>query len=587
MSVALNGDISQIYLGRTKLKSIWVGDKLRYEGDIKPEPYLPNEYLYFKLYDSQEANIRIDKNWWGLSSGGNTALTYDESQISGWQTPTFEYSFDKEQWFTYTLGTNINLSLTGERIVYWRGNNSGSWFGGYNTTYEEPNGDTTSTYTHYHTLHLQFYITLGTVKSGGNLLSLRDKTLSDITTIPCNYCFTGLFQGCTNLLTPPVLSATNLKTGCYGGVYSYYYIISNSVLSYGLFDGCTSLVFPPNLPAITLAEYCYCGMFRGCKALREVPNLPATTLVTGCYCYGMLSDSLSLFGPVTHSFSGVGMFENCSNIEIPPELPATTLVNYCYCRMFSGCTKLKQTPTLSVTALTEGCYTRMFESCPGITVAPDLPATTLTNYCYLGMFSNTSITEAPVLRATVMTVGCYEYMFYCTKLVSPPVLSSTSLATSCYAYMFGGCTKLTSVPNLPATTVPGSAYGGMFSGCSAIETTPALRATTLGSSCYEDMFVSCLKLKSISTLPTTAFGTNSDCYTSMFSGSSVKASASSTSTCPYAYRVPSSGSASGDYITSDPKYFGHRVTYTMFDDASGADFTPAVDTTFYISVPSF
>ena len=57
---------------------------------------------------------------------------------------------------------------------------------------------------------------------------------------------------------------------------------------YGMFNGCTGLTQAPSLPATTLAEDCYNGMFNGCTGLTQAPSLPATTLAEDCY-YGMFN----------------------------------------------------------------------------------------------------------------------------------------------------------------------------------------------------------------------------------------------------------------------------------------------------------
>ena len=65
----------------------------------------------------------------------------------------------------------------------------------------------------------------------------------------------------------------------------------------------------------------------------------------------------------------------------------------------------------------------------------------------------------------------------------------------------------------------------------------------------------------------------------MFASSNVKASATQTTECKYVYRVPTSGTGSAD----------SKSLTDMFTDASDTtkNFTPSVNTTFYINVPSF
>lgn len=80
----------------------------------------------------------------------------------------------------------------------------------------------------------------GSISASGNLMSLVDKSCTT-KTIPCEYCF------------------------------------------YGLFTSCVDLTTPPELPATTLANYCYSELFYKCPHLEYAPELPATTLVEGCY----------------------------------------------------------------------------------------------------------------------------------------------------------------------------------------------------------------------------------------------------------------------------------------------------------------
>ena len=66
------------------------------------------------------------------------------------------------------------------------------------------------------------------------------------------YCYSSMFDGCTNLTTAPSLPATTLADSCY----SY------------MFSGCTSLTTAPSLPATTMAPRCYYSMFYDCKSIK-------------------------------------------------------------------------------------------------------------------------------------------------------------------------------------------------------------------------------------------------------------------------------------------------------------------------------
>ena len=231
------------------------------------------------------------------------------------------------------------------------------------------------------------------ISSAGSKLYLRGTGNTKITGDSANYRF--------------VFTGTNaLKVACEGNIENLldYETVSagghptmTDYCYYGMFDGCTSLTTAPELPATTLAGYCYNAMFYGCTALTTVPELPATTLTERCY---------------------QGMFYGCTSLTTAPELPATTLANYCYQSMFRGCTSLTTAPALPATTLTVYCYRSMFRDCASLTTAPELPATTLANYCYSEMFEDcASLTTAPALLATQLNVMCYMSMFRgCTNI---------------------------------------------------------------------------------------------------------------------------------------------------------------------------
>jgi hypothetical protein len=105
------------------------------------------------------------------------------------------------------------------------------------------------------------------VKVYGNIMSLLNETgFATKTTLYATdtYTFANLFYENTTLTDASglLLPATTLADFCYQG----------------MFDGCTSLTAAPALPATTLARYCYQSMFYGCSSLETAPALPAETL---------------------------------------------------------------------------------------------------------------------------------------------------------------------------------------------------------------------------------------------------------------------------------------------------------------------
>ena len=161
-----------------------------------------------------------------------------------------------------------------------------------------------------------------------------------------NYAFYRLFRNNTKVVNANNLSlpATILANYCYAG----------------MFDGCTSLTTAPELPATTLANNCYDSMFYGCTSLTTAPELPATILANYCY---------------------TSMFNGCTSLTTAPELPATTLTSYCYWSMFYGCTSLTTAPELPATTLASGCYKFMFRGCTSLNYIKAMFTTTPgTNY---------------------------------------------------------------------------------------------------------------------------------------------------------------------------------------------------------------
>ncbi|MEE3484279.1 MAG: leucine-rich repeat protein [Bacteroidales bacterium] len=279
------------------------------------------------------------------------------------RTPDVQYSLDGgKTWAKLLADTLIPLKHKGDKALL-RGNN--------------PQGFSNST-----KLYTQFVMT-GRIAASGSVMSLIDN-VGEIVFISNDYCFNGLFAGCTSLTKAPELPATTLASRCYDF----------------MFYGCTSLTKAPKLPATTLKEECYYMMFYGCTSLTKAPKLPATILDKACY---------------------KSMFYGCTSLTKAPKLPAITLDKACYHGMFEGCISLTKVPELPATTLKEKCYYSMFERCTSLTKAPKLPATTLAS-------------------------GCYGFMFYgCTSLTQAPELPATSLTDKCYDRMFVGCSKIAEI----------------------------------------------------------------------------------------------------------------------------------------------
>ena len=256
-------------------------------------------------------------------------------------------STNGSSWTPYAVEDVITLANVNDK-VYFKAVGSNSVMGSSQSNYNK-------------------FVMTGKIAASGNINSLLEEDEETARTISLagkDYCYNGMFNGCTALTTAPELPATTLANSCYSM----------------MFWRCSSLTQAPELPATTLAARCYNQMFQNCSSLTQAPTLTATTLDARCY---------------------TNMFQNCSSLTQAPELPATTLTTACYDSMFNGCKALTQAPTLPATTLTVYCYSSMFQNCSSLTQAPTLPATTLVNMCYNQMFNGcTSLSSLKVAFTT-------------------------------------------------------------------------------------------------------------------------------------------------------------------------------------------
>ena len=381
-----------------------------------------NDYYEPWVSLTEESNDRVDYNKTEYEKAPETPLTFEITRNGEihWTsthtayTRTIQYKKNDSDWTSITSSTGgTNISVVSGDIVQFKGDNN---------RYSSGNSSILSDYR-----RAVFSGTTCGFKLKGNIMSLiNSRSFKTLTTLTGELNFYHLFEGCTGLTDASnlVLPATTLRKNCYTG----------------MFLGCTSLVTAPELPATTLVTDCYNSMFYGCTSLTTAPELPATTLADSCYYH---------------------MFQGCTSLTTAPSLPATTLAKYCYCYMFQDCTSLTTAPSLPATTLVGYCYGNMFQGCTSLTTAPSLPATTLVGNCYYEMFYGcTGLTTAPELPATTLADHCYYGMFYgCTGLTTAPELPATALADYCYSNMFRGCTNLNYIKAM-FTTTPSASYTG-------------------------------------------------------------------------------------------------------------------------------
>ena len=231
------------------------------------------DYLCFTA-EKNGSTVELIKN----GNAYNAILPYSTDDCENWVLVDFS-----------TETTTGTIMLDVGRRVYFRNTRTADEVPGFSKDYK-------GGYNHYQ------FVMRGKISASGNVMSLVDSDV-ETTTIPSEYCFYGLFEDCTSLISAPELSADVLKGNCYKN----------------MFKRCTSLVKAPELPATRLAESCYESMFSMCTSLSEAPALPATTMVEDCYNQ---------------------MFYECTGLKSAPALPAEKLAEYCYSGMFKSCTNL-------------------------------------------------------------------------------------------------------------------------------------------------------------------------------------------------------------------------------------------------------
>ena len=481
---------------------------------------------------------------------------------------TLEYSTDTTNWNTMDTSTSISLPNTGDK-VYIRGilngDNSTSNYTQFNISGQVAVSGNCNAIWNYQDLNAPLKAHCGDhLFNDCSIVTAPELPATELT----EFCYSGMFNGCTSLVEAPELPATTLSRYCY----------------YEMFNGCTSLVTAQKINATTLAPYCCMYMFNGCTSLVEAPELPATTLANDCY---------------------FGMFYNCTSLVTAPELPATKLKSNCYCGMFSGCTSLVESPVLYASYLHSFCYEQMFYGCSklnkitclandGITNAttdwvtgvsssgtfikhPDnnnwttgvsgIPSGwTVEDYnnsnfvtftaeeanSTIGLerlssnqkleYSNDTISWNAMDTSTNITLANTGDEVYIRGILSANnddanntiFKMSGKIAASgncnniwnykdlyaplkafCGYNLFNSCDALTQAPELPATELSEGCYGSMFRNCHSLTKIQSiLPATTLAHRCYDAMFMDSTAITTAPELPATELSSN--CYAYMF-----------------------------------------------------------------------
>lgn len=152
---------------------------------------------------------------------------------------SLEYSVDEGvSWSPFVVGTTTVTLANIDDEMYLRAiSTNATMSNGYSTQYNK-------------------FVMTGQIAASGNINSLLNKEIDDVSTTAPQNAYVSLFRGCTSLV-----DAKNLTLPC----------TATSANSYGyMFYGCSNLVSGPEIFATTLGNYSLEHMFDGCSVLNEV-----------------------------------------------------------------------------------------------------------------------------------------------------------------------------------------------------------------------------------------------------------------------------------------------------------------------------
>lgn len=329
---------SVIKIGTTSVAGVYVGT-------VKVYPQQAKDYLRTVARGTGEISLTI----------GSAVTTTQMTSIS--------YSLDGYSWTTLNNADNTAVAATvnvaSGDTVYWKGI-------GVQTAIAAPSY-----------MRRPYNATIFSADTAfdveGNAMSMLfdDNFEGEEFDSGTTYHLSGLFYSATTLVNASgmTLPATTVYENDYND----------------MFNGCSNLLTPPELLATTIGASCYKRMFQGCTSLSTSPELLATTLAAECYS---------------------NMFNGCSSLTTAPTLPAPTLAERCYSSMFYGCSGLTESPALSATTLNNRCYETMFYRCASLSAITCL-ATTNVNTSNLGDWVNGVAANGVFTRNSSMTGWTY------------------------------------------------------------------------------------------------------------------------------------------------------------------------------------
>lgn len=343
--------------------------------------------------------------------------------------------------------------------------------------------------------------------------------------------YQNMFNGCTSLISPPTLSATECGLGgCARMFYGCSSLTTAPVLpttvtgNYAferMFQGCTSLTKSPLIAVDTLTPSCCNYMFSGCTSLHEIHINSTDISASSC-----LSNWVSNVAPTGDFYCVEGVpFTVDSSSGIPlgwtvhrTAVDSPNLPLYLKSTQNGSTVALNKLSTHSSSDVyqksTDNVNWTDFDSAvtlndgDGIFVRISANrATTFSNNLHVQFvmsgaiqaYNNINSLLSPTFSTlsdltTVVGSGAYchcRLFDSCTALTKVPLLPSTTLSKGCYRATFTGCTGLTQPPELPATAMAESCYRAMFEGCTGLTQAPAIPAMTLAPYCYYYMLKGC------------------------------------------------------------------------------------------------
>ena len=157
---------------------------------------------------------------------------------------TLEYSTDASAWATWDGTTTLSSATNGsDNVLYLRGTGN-TVITGNDSNY-------------------RWVLTGSNIKCIGNIEHLLDYAMVEAGNHPtmANYCYYGIFKGCTSLTQAPALPATTLKSTCY----AY------------MFQGCTSLKLSTTQTGEYTQEYRIPSSGSGTTAISALTDMFTST----------------------------------------------------------------------------------------------------------------------------------------------------------------------------------------------------------------------------------------------------------------------------------------------------------------------